>query len=886
MHVRRYRLLLSLIFVLTVLVTPNFLSAQNETIISVAIPEYMSDIFNNALFTDFEAANPGVKVNLVKSGMQSYISPAGAVEEHLDGVADYVSTADVLYVNSFTFAPESTRAGYILDLTPLVSADTTLNPEDFLPAVWESYQWDGGIWALPVAASVNFLAYQPDKFDEAGIPYPNASWTIDDFTDAIRRLAETDANGNVTVPGFAAFSNVGLLFRALLGQGFYDNTILPNPPLFNNADLENLLTQWSELDKDGYTGSNISFGTFDFNDIPMRLDQSYLLSPFASNERNWDAALLPGGIAGLNVDAFAVSGGTSYPEQAYALAKYLTSNIEVVSRFFSDTPARQSLVGVESEDSVQISLNYAPEDAAFIQDALANAVPMSELRFSEYITIALSSMSGEGQDVRTALQEAETLAIENLQAGESRRGATSIFVATPEPTPILTAGEVGIKFGLTAFFSPLPNREAWDQTIDDFTATDPQVRQIVFDNGFSTQLSQLATQYDCFYLPYNIVPSTEDLSSLLSLDPFMGIDPNFDKSDVVGTTLTQLQKDGKTWGYPITIQPQVMRYHSELFEQAGVPTPETTWTIDDFRDALEQLKANSETPEQPPFIPSNFGGTYLLLLMSAYGGIPVDYRTTPPTINYSDPAIVEAMRQVLNLAKDGYIRYTQLGNFSGGTGFGGSHIPITDESLNGSNLFRFSGGTSGENTDPYRMALYPTGNQFNGISYDIGAGYISANAQNPDACYRWLSTIAARPDLFGAMPARRSLFNATEALGPGGEQAAEIYAQIDALLQDPNTVAFPSPFGAAGSPGDFVMQLWLYRAFDNYVLEDGDLDAKLAEAETFTQAYQECVANIPPNTLPPDASQQEQLEYFRQYTDCAVDIDPSLNSLFGILGGS
>src|SRR5690606_15465033 len=130
-----------------------------------------------------------------------------------------------------------------------------------------------------------------------------------------------------------------------------------------------------------------------------------------------------------------------------------------------------------------------PEDAAFIQDALANAVPMSELRFSEYITIALSSMSGEGQDVRTALQEAETLAIENLQAGESRRGATSIFVATPEPTPILTAGEVGIKFGLTAFFSPLPNREAWDQTIDDFTATDPQVRQIVFDNGFSTQLS-------------------------------------------------------------------------------------------------------------------------------------------------------------------------------------------------------------------------------------------------------------------------------------------------------------------------------------------------------------------------------------------------------------
>jgi hypothetical protein len=44
-----------------------------------------------------------------------------------------------------------------------------------------------------------------------------------------------------------------------------------------------------------------------------------------------------------------------------------------------------------------------------------------------------------------------------------------------------------------------------------------------------------------------------------------------------------------------------------------------------------------------------------MMLIAAYGGLPIDYRTTPATLNFTDPATISAIQQVLDLAKNGYI---------------------------------------------------------------------------------------------------------------------------------------------------------------------------------------------------------------------------------------
>ena len=127
------------------------LGRSEEAILTIAVPDWMNNtIFTPDVFDNFETAHPGVKVVIVGSGEAAYVPPAEfARERHLDMTEAYVNTADVLCVEDYNLSVEATRAGYYLDLAPLVAADATLDEADFSQAVWKSWQWDGGfrVWA-------------------------------------------------------------------------------------------------------------------------------------------------------------------------------------------------------------------------------------------------------------------------------------------------------------------------------------------------------------------------------------------------------------------------------------------------------------------------------------------------------------------------------------------------------------------------------------------------------------------------------------------------------------------------------------------------------------------------------------------------------------------
>ena len=289
---------------------------------------------------------------------------------------------------------------------------------------------------------------------------------------------------------------------------------------------------------------------------------------------------------------------------------------------------------------------------------------------------------------------------------------------------------------------------------------------------------------------------------------------------------------------------------------------------------------------QRPSSRRNSGGNYVLMLTAAFGGLPLDYAVDPVGINFTDPANVEALRQVLDLARGGYIDYRQLANLTGG-GFGGggnNTIPIFSETLNQFSFQRLSSDDEQENT--YRLTAFPQGTQYTPITYTIGTVYISASTANPEACYRWISTIANHPELFTAMPARFSQLSNPETTASLGVDMSAFYAEFANQLQAPNVVEFPSLFGGGNSAvGDFIVQFWLNRAMDRYVLEDGDLDTELADAELFARDYQTCIVSIPPYNPNDFASQIEQLRYFRQFFECATSVDPSMASILPNLPG-
>jgi ABC-type glycerol-3-phosphate transport system substrate-binding protein len=880
--------------------------AEDDITITLSVPSLWENTLTPDLLAEFEAQYPGVSVYIsyTDTGFFGFGGVSSTIDERLDATEEFVTSADVLYIDPSSLTPQDTQAGYFLDLLPLVMNDPGLDSADFIPAAWQSYQWDNGMWALPLSVDAILLTYDPVAFDEAGLAYPNERWTIDDFANAARALTQYNADGTVATPGFSTSSfgdNQDVFLRALAGAGFYDPATMPNMPDFSNPNLEYILQVWYEMIQDGVVQAQ---GGGRNEDVPLRIEGStgYSMRGFNQSDTVRYASLLPGGSAGLNVQGFAVSAGTMYPDIAYALAKFLTSRGELATNAFSLSSARYSLMDTTTQSNNNNANNGAggpggnpgggfgfgrrnvPEEIQPVVDqGLTVGISIAELRYASYLTAAVTEMSSNGGDALSALQTLEAQAFSDTQTAQARYGTVSLFVMPPPEEVPLAPGEIALTCAVNLGFggrmrgSQLPNQDEWDQVIADFVASDPQVGAVNLEQAQTDDLAVLAETYDCIILPSNAVPDA-DLSALLNLDPLIDTDTTFDRNDVIGNTLAQLQQDNKTWALPLAIEPQMLEYTPELFARAGVPEPVNGWTADAFTDALRMLKPYDTDPAS--FAPNDPSGSYLLMLIAAYGGLPLDYRTDPPTVNFTDPATVDAIRQVLDLAKQGYISYSATTTVDEGDLVAAGDSPITTNSLN---QFRGFGGPppggSGAQED-YTTVLttYPQGTQYGVLAYEITTGYISATTQNPEAAYRFLSAVARSPQLFSGMPARQSLVYDPAVAAAQGEELAAVYQQLDTLMKSPNTIVFPTfaNGGGAGGALRFIQSYWLNRAFDRYVLEDADLEYELSEAQTLTLAYQECAKGVVADTTSGDV-QEQQRGLAQQILACVTSVDPTFS---------
>ncbi len=867
------------------------LQAQSNGItLSIAMPNFGADVFNDQFMKEIESRLPGIKVNIVRDD-SSIPAITGGVDKHFEALGKYAASADLLFVDSrrIMLTPAATRAGYFLDLAPLAGTDKALNVDDFYPSVWKSFQWDKGLWALPTATDFYILTYLPGAFDKAGLAYPSEKWTLDDIATAATKLTQKDAAGKVTTTGLGVAPNVAVLslLQSLLGDNLFDANAVPNVPKIDSPALEKLLNTYIQLEKDGFIS-----GGQGANDAPMTIStmSNYARQPLVNADQRRAGILLPGGKAGLTTQGFAISAGTRYPDQAYALASFLTSRSEAVDRF-SIMPARKSLAGTTSGGNAPggrgggpgggpggpgaIRNLLTPEVRAFMDKALANGLPASDARFTDYLNLALQKMRNESLDAHAALQAVEAQAVADLKVADAQKPKNTIAVATPVPVAVLKPGQIAIKFAMSSFITPLPNQDRWDKVIKDFISNDAQVGRIDMDtNPRFGALNTITDNFDCFFLPNNAVPNT-DLGLLIALDPFIGADKTFDKSDVVGSVMSQLQRDNKTWALPVAIEPGILRYNSDKFAKSRVAAPGVSWTIDAFRDTIKALKIEPTDP--PPFIATNSNGTHLLLLIAAYGGLPLDYQTNPVTIDFTSQKTVDAIRQALDLAKQGYIRYDALAALGFDGGRPDRNATIYTDTLNVNNQRQFGPNASSNVVDPYKPTTYPKGGQVAAVTYNISTAYISAKAQNPEACYRWISTLSRHPELFSVMPARHSLINDATFQATVGPDLVALYKELDKLLSNSTTMVVPALNAGGQAAIGFLIQRWLYEAFDKYVLNDGDLDPALKEAEGYAKGFQQCTAKIAPY----DPGKQTLQDYNRQYAECAVKVDARLKTLFG-----
>ncbi|HXH60455.1 MAG TPA: sugar ABC transporter substrate-binding protein [Fimbriimonadaceae bacterium] len=76
---------------------------------------------------------------------------------------------------------------------------------------------------------------------------------------------------------------------------------------------------------------------------------------------------------------------------------------------------------------------------------------------------------------------------------------------------------------------------------------------------------------------------------LRDLSPYIKADKDFSLDDYFSNVVDITRRGGAVYGIPVGFTPMVLYYNKDLFDAAGVPYPDGTWTYAQFLDAAKKL---------------------------------------------------------------------------------------------------------------------------------------------------------------------------------------------------------------------------------------------------------------------------------------------------------
>ncbi len=793
--------------------------------IGVAVPPIASDEFPDSYFDEFEAEH-NVEVYIKTIDFGELVDENGSYIP-LDVTEKYIQLADVLLVNTEqrSSAPlidlQQTLAGYYLDIAPLVSADTTINPSDYIDQVWQAFQWSGKMWAIPAYVDIEALMFDPSFFNEHQllIPPPNL-----------------DINGWIT-----------LLEEA--------SKYTDKQPLYNNAALESLILSSANTDLISTDLDSLEFlldrewlidqlevwSQADIIQDTMRIPNGASMSDFPLIYNTLDSYLIerrgyqawppPGGKPKIDVGGFAISRLTQHPELAYELAKYMANQPEITN--VGLLPANQQA----SQTLSQYSLPLSQETQGLFESLVRMSKSPAQNQLSGFLYYALTYLGRHHISPADAAYQMEEDINEAIVLG-MERNTDFDRLTIHAPTPLILAeGEAILQFGIdspTAFL----DHPALEPIIETFVSTQPSVGHVHMkaphaELGQPQNADWLADQFDCFYTSQKLAHPS-GLDALTNLTPLLTADAGWDQNTIPQAIINQVQYDGQMWAVPVSIHPVVSFIHPDM---GPFTSPLTVSQL------IAELPASSGSQTMQPLYPGS--SDYLLTLIAAYGGLPIDYRTTPLTIDFTSPEVEEAIQTVINLIHTGHLGYYGLSEEK-------NIAPDYTADV------YFAPYEAGNMLNGYSPTNPPVGADGGLITLDVGAVYISHQTPHIEPCYAFIQHLLQSEitQIFGGIP--------TNALR--------------AVLDDPGTIIRPTRDTYEGY-SSWLIDIWLQQLFESAITNPNhDLTVELQGIQTKVETFTACNNDI--LHLADDLAL-----YFEKYMDCVVQADPTLQDLMTSLPG-
>lgn len=269
--------------------------------------------------------------------------------------------------------------GLVQPLDPFIARDSEFDLGQFFPIAVAAHTFGGQVYALPQEAQPFTIFINKTHLDRVGLDMPSIDWTVDDLLEAAKKgTIDSSGDGVPDIYGWAfdtSFTRIEPFLRAFGGQLLADD--LSRFVLDSPESVEALQFLHDAIHVHGVRGGNFlqrnvliySFGG------PWSVPQYRRSLPDVA----WDILPAPGGPGGrgttLGSDGYYIASDTQYPDAAWELVKFITSekSLERLMQHGTILPARSTLV----DAFMQLHGEQPPENLAAYMKGIEIAFPTS-----------------------------------------------------------------------------------------------------------------------------------------------------------------------------------------------------------------------------------------------------------------------------------------------------------------------------------------------------------------------------------------------------------------------------------------------------------------------------------------------------------------------------
>jgi multiple sugar transport system substrate-binding protein len=241
-----------------------------------------------------------------------------------------------VFFNNIRWGPYSAHKGVTLFLDDLVDANNT-DLSDIVPMTIEGSRYDGKLWGMPVEFNTGnntIMFYHKGLLEEFGVAEPTEDWTIQDFAEMAAKATDRDRRiyGTNLLPN--QLSDSAAWARTFGGDVFDEekkNFTLTTDS--NTLDAMRWITSLRTEYEAAPLREEAAGLTFYAEQLSIMAAATYTIGqagPNVDGRFEWDCLLCPKGPGGLRgytmfILMMCVGSTTKYPQEAYSLLEYLTS---------------------------------------------------------------------------------------------------------------------------------------------------------------------------------------------------------------------------------------------------------------------------------------------------------------------------------------------------------------------------------------------------------------------------------------------------------------------------------------------------------------------------------------------------------------------------------